>query len=218
MKPSLRSVLLSAVALATALAPAQAVGPVDGEVTALYWESETEFDAIVEGSGAPGARADLWFWDRWGASAALFEPSPEGALDGSDLGYANIDLKWRFLSASQNNFLAIGAGWERFTLDGVTEGTSDGVRVLAEGRVGIVKILYFYGRAAYLPELSDLDTGTVVLTNGKGQEGEAGLQLKPLPFLQIFAGYRVNETEFDTPAGPLELKNEGPVVGLGVNF
>jgi hypothetical protein len=217
MRRSTRA-LFCAAALAAAIVPAFALGPVDGEVSALYWGSKTEIATLDEGSGAPGGRADLWFFDRWGASAAMFEPSPEGDLAGSDIGYANVDLKWRFLSATRNNFLAIGAGWERFTLDGLAEGESDGVRVVAEGRVGIVKVLYFYGRAAYLPSLSDLDTGTVVLTDGSGSEGEVGLQLKPWPFVQFFAGWRQNKTEFRSVAGDLSFENKGPVVGMGVNF
>lgn len=218
MKTSLRCALLSAAVLAATCVPAFALGPVDGEVTALYWGSQTSISTIDESSGAPGGRADLWFWQRWGASAALFQPSPEGDLTGEDIGYANVDLKWRLLSPTQNNFLAFGAGWEKFTLDGVTTASSDGVRVVAEGRVGIVKMLYFYGRAAYVPSLSDLDTGAGVLTDGKGSEGEVGLQLKPFPYMQFFAGYRQNKTEFTSSTGDLAFENKGPVVGLGVNF
>jgi hypothetical protein len=89
---------------------------------------------------------------------------------------------------------------------------------MAEGRVGLTSILWFYGRAAYMPDLSDLDAGTVQFTNGSAFEYEFGLQIKPFPFLQLFGGYRQHKDEFDVPLGTTTIKHDGILVGAGVNF
>ena len=217
MKTLLRSILVAA-ALVAVVGPVRAVGPVDGEITALYWGSDTKMSTLDEGSGAAGGRAEVWFFKKFGASAARFSPSPEGTLTGSDLGYTNLDLKWRLLSPTKNNFVAFGAGWEKFSVDGLPDGDSDGMRVVAEGRLGLVKILYCYGRAAYLPSLSDLDTGAARLNHGKGREAEVGLQVKPMPFMQFFVGYRQNKTRFESSGGDVDFDSTGPVAGFGFNF
>ena len=90
--------------------------------------------------------------------------------------------------------------------------------VMAEGRVGLTSILWFYGRGAYMPDLSDLDAGAVQFTNGSAFEYEFGLQVKPFPFLQLFGGFRSHKDEFDVPLGTAEIKHDGILVGAGVNF
>ncbi len=217
MKTLLRLILFASVLIVVA-GPVRALGPVDGEISALYWGSDTRTNAADEGSGAAGGRAEAWFFKKFGASVARFAPSPEGALASTELGYTNLDLKWRLLSPTQNNFVALGAGWQKFSVAGLPDGDSDGVRIVAEGRVGIVKVLYFYGRTAYLPSLSDLDTGVERLSHGTGREAEIGLQLKPWPFMQFFAGYRQTKIQFTSSVGDVDIDSAGPVAGFGVSF
>ncbi len=193
-----------------AVAPSLAAGPVDGEVTAVYWLSDTEVDlgngeSDSVGSEAIGFRAELWFIEKLGVSAGLFAADLEGSDETVD--YNNLDVKWRLLSPTENNFLAVGAGWQQ--IDVGSEDTG-GVRVVADGRVGLVGFLYFYGRAAYVPSLSDVGE----LSGGSMTELEAGLMIKPAPFLQLFAGYRSNDVSFDA----MDWTTDGFVAGVGVNF
>jgi hypothetical protein len=219
-KRPLRLLALLTVLAAAPSLPVWALGPVDGEVTALYWLSDTEVGDVSESSSAVSGRAELWFVKKFGVSAALYQPDPEDSLEGTDFDYKNIDFKWRLLSPTENNFLAIGAGWQQADYDdnGVEADTS-GPRLVAEGRVGIVGMLYFYGRGAYLPDLDDMEVGLVTFTDGKGHELEFGVQLKPMPFVQFFGGYRTQEESFEGPFGnDIDLKHDGFVVGAGFNF
>jgi hypothetical protein len=218
MKGTLRLLALATLVLLGSSLPARALGPVDLEVTALFWNSDTEVLGVSESSGEVGGRAEIWF-KKLGASAALFRPRPEGALSDLDFDYTNLDVKWKLISPTENNFIALGAGYQN--VDVTAGGLSDdstGPRLVAEGRVGLTAILYFYGRGAYMPDLSDLEEGTVTLTNGSGFEYEFGLQVKPFPFLQLFGGFRSHKNEYDVPLGTTEFKHDGIVVGGGVNF
>ncbi len=211
----LAAIALAALAASLGTAPALALGPVDGEVTALYWDSDTDVSGVSEGSGDVAARAELWFFKKWGVSAGYFQPSPEGA----DMEYLNLDAKYRVFSPTEGNFLAVGLGWQTVDLSGGGESAdTSGPRVVAEGRFS-VKIVYLYGRVAWLPKLDDIEIGEGSLTNGDGQELEAGIQIKPFPFFQIFAGYRANKMSFDAPeGGTFEIENKGPIAGIGFNF
>lgn len=205
--------------------PALALGPVDGEVTALYWMSKTEVETSedVEGeeedSEDVGGRAELWFMKKFGVSAAMYGIDPEGTLEGTDIDQRQLDVKWRLISPTENNFLAIGAGWQQIDFSGDIDDETSGPRLVVEGRLGLVGILYAYGRGAYLPDLDDFTIDDVPLTDGSGHEIEAGVQLKPFPFIQVFAGWRQTGMTFDTPLGDeLEIDSSGPVAGVGINF
>jgi hypothetical protein len=168
-------------------------------------------------SSSVGGRAEVWFVKKVGVSAALFRPSPD---EGNDIDYLNLDVKWRLLSPTENNFLAVGAGWQKIDISGDEDVDSSGVRLVAEGRVGLVGIVYAYGRVAYLPSLDDIDAGGTPLTDGSGTEYEAGVQLKPMPFVQFFLGYRSHEDSWTLGEdGPdVDIKTDGFVLGAGVNF
>lgn len=220
MKLTLRWIAVAALAAAS-LTPAVAAGPVDGEVTALYWASSSTIDtAPSEHSYDAAARAELWFVKKVGLSVSWYRPQPEDALAQVDtMQYTNLDLTWRFLSATKNNFFALGAGWQQVNAaNGYLDESTTGARLVAEGRVGFVKVLYGYGRAAWLPALKDWDFRGVPMTDGKGYEAEAGLQIKPMAFMQIFVAYRTSHTTFDSAAGPVDVDHDGPVLGVGCNF
>jgi hypothetical protein len=220
MKVALRWIA-PAVLAAASFSPTVAAGPVAGEVTALYWASNSTIDtAPSEHSYDAAARAELWFVKKLGLSVSWYRPQPEDALGQVDtMQYANLDLKWRFLSATKNNFFALGAGWQQLdAADGFADDSTAGPRVVAEGRVSFVKILYGYGRAAWLPTLKDWDLFGVPMTDGKGYEAEAGLQIKPTAFMQIFLAYRLSHTAFESVGGAVDVDHDGPVVGFGFNF
>ena len=58
------------------------------------------------------------------------------------------------------------------------------------------------------------------MTDGDGHELEAGIELgkPPLPFVQLFAGYRRNAASFESSGGDIDIETGGPVIGVGVNF
>jgi hypothetical protein len=210
MHRSIGRIVAAVVVASLAIAPSLAAGPVDGEITAVYWLSDTKFDVTGEDTGtekseAIGFRAELWFVKKLGVSAGLF--AADLADSDETIDYNNLDVKWRVLSPTENNFLAIGAGWQQIDVGGEDTG---GVRIVVDGRVALVGFLYFYGRAAYVPSLSDVDG----LEGGSMTELEAGLMIKPAPFLQLFAGYRSNDVGFDG----VDWTTDGLVGGIGFNF
>ena len=218
MKRTLRLLALATVAVLGSRLPAFALGPLDVAVTAYFWNANTEVLDQSEASGDVGGRAEVWF-KRIGATAELFRLRPEDSLSDLDFDYASLDVKWKLLDLTENNFLAVGAGYEKLDLKGsLIDDNSSGPRVMAEGRVGLTSILWFYGQAAYMPDLSDLHAGAVTFTNGTAFEYEFGLQLKPFPFLQLFGGYRMHKDEYDVTAGTGTIKHDGILVGAGVNF
>lgn len=206
---------------AASFSSAAAAGPVDGEVTALYWGSNTTIDtAPSEHSYDAAARAELWFVKKVGLSVSWYRPQPAEALGQVDsMQYANLDLTWRFLSPTKNNFFALGAGWQQVSaVDAFADDSTSGPRVVVEGRVCFVKVLYGYGRGAWLPTLKDWDLLGTPMTDGTGYEAEAGLQIKPMAFMQIFLAYRMSHSEFTSIGGAFDVDHDGPVVGFGVNF
>jgi hypothetical protein len=200
-------------AAAVVASPAMALGPVDIEAGAIYWFSDTEVLGTSEGSDAPGAFFDLGLGDHWviGASYYKVDPDSTGSFD-----FTNVNAKYKFLSASRNNFFAVGAGVERLSSD---EDSSTSGRVFAEGRVS-AKIVYFYARAAYLPSLGDIEADGGMLKGDTGKDFEAGVAVKPAPFIYLYAGYKNNSRKFEDPStgDKLELKVDGPIAGVGFNF
>ena len=218
MKLTLRLLALAMVAFLGSRLPVFALGPLDVAVTAYYWNADTEVFGQTEASGDLGGRAEVWF-KRLGVMGELFRLRPEGSLNDLDFDYMSLDVQWRLLDLTENNFLAVGAGYEKIDVKAPDiDDNSTGPRVMAEGRVGLTSILWFYGRAAYMPDLSDVDAGTVTFTNGSAFEYEFGLQIKPFPFLQLYGGYRQHKDEFDVPLGTTTVKHDGILVGAGVNF
>lgn len=198
-----RLLIAAAVAVAAAGTPALALGPVDIDLGVVYWLSETEEGDVTADSEAPGGFVDLGFGDHWVVGASYYKADPDG---GDSVDFTNLTVKYKFISATRNNFFALGAGAEK--LSGGDESATS-ARVFAEGRVS-VKIVYFYARAAYLPSLADLGP----LKGDTGTDFDAGVGIKPLPFFYIYAGYADKTREYEQ----LEFKVNGPYAGVGFNF
>jgi hypothetical protein len=139
--------------------PAQALGPVDGEVSAVWWNNEYAVDegglGASEDAAAPGFLAELWLFNRYGLRAGVYSSDLDDVgLDSSD--YMSVDLLWRAFSPTENSFFALGAGWTEMDLSTIgLDGDTSGARLTAEGRVGIIALLYLYGQGAYMPALDD---------------------------------------------------------------
>lgn len=202
-------VLCGAAALAS---PAKALGPVDIDAGVQYWDSDTEVDTVSEGSSAAGAFVDLGLGDHWVIGAAYDKVDPDSGSGGD---FTSVNVKYKFLAPSRNNFFAVGAGMERLSIE---DADSTSARVFAEGRVS-VKIVWFYARVAYIPSLDDLSNSSGTLKGDTGKDFDAGVAVKPAPFVYLFAGYKDKTRTFDEPgSGKFDVKVKGPYAGVGFNF
>jgi hypothetical protein len=227
MKTVTRAIAVCSISCALLVAPALAAGPIDGEVSAVWWANElTQNDPTTEVSddaAAPGLRAELWMFERYGLRASQFGSDPEDT-DGAD--YTSVDVLWRALSPTENNFVAVGVGWQQMDVLGLDDRTS-GARVTVEGRVGLAGMLYGYGHGSYLPSLSDVQPSDPALEPFRdldSYEYELGVAWNALPFMNVHAGYRVQNLSFtygsattlsSPPAGPqIESPGSSGLTGL----
>jgi len=214
-------------------APALAIGPVDGEFGAVWWASEFDVteagDSASADSDAPGFRAELWMFKRWGLRAERYS-SEFDALDGADSDYTSIDFRWRAFSPSENNYFAFGVGWQQMDLATIgLDGSTSGARLGAEGRIALAGVVYLYGQGSYLPSLDDapaVDPAMGQFEDLDGYELETGVSWKMAPFISLRAGYRAQSvsftrTGFETiPEGPTEVEGEAESSGFlaGLTF
>ena len=207
--------ILAVVATLCMLAPstAMALGPVDVEVRAAYWLAELDSDGEIDDMEGPGVEASVWFTNKLGVTGALYQTSGSGLLDGLDIDFLSLDVKWRLLSPTEHNYLAVGVGYQTTDFDSFISFDTSGPRVLVEGNVGLVGILQGYGRYVYMPDLDDL----AGLTDGSGSEFEAGVKLK-FGIIEIFGGYRAHNMSFDDAGSSVDLDTNGYLAGVGFEF
>lgn len=221
--------------LGLASTPALAAGPVDGEFGAVWWASDfavSEADTSASAdSGAPGFRAELWMFKRWGLRAERYT-SKLDEFDAPDSDYTSIDFRWRAFSPGENNYFAVGVGWQQMDLSTIgLDGDTSGARVGAEGRVALAGMVYLYGQGSYLPALDDapaVDPALGQFENLDGYEVETGVSWKMAPFISLRAGYRAQSINYTRtgfepiPEGPTELDGEtesnGFLAGLTFSF
>jgi hypothetical protein len=191
-----------------------AIGPVDVELGALYWGASTDNGFANESSGAPGGFGNLWLKNSLGFGASRYDVSPGGTLAGTDEDFTTVDVRWRWLSASRNNFIALGLGAERV---GIVDDATTAPRVSVEGRVS-VKIVYFFARGAYLPTMGSMSIQGLPYDGRTGYELEGGLAVKPAAFISIYAAYKSNNIDLTGPTGDVSLTSSGPAAGLVFSF
>jgi hypothetical protein len=200
-------------------APALALGPVDGEVSTVWWANDFDTDSqgvtTSSDAGAPGLTAQLWAFKRFGVRASQFSSEPDD-MDGID--YRSFDFMWRPLSPTENNFVAVGLGWQQMELPGFADDTS-GARVTVEGRVSLMGMVYAYGHGSYLPSLDDADAIDPAVSRFEdlnAYEYELGIAYNAAPFMDVHAGYRVNNLSF-AQEPPLVVAGSGssPAAGGG---
>ena len=168
---------------------ANAAGPLDAEAGIVLWFHDVESsDLETFESDGTGSYADIWWANSWGLSANYFESDPDfaGLADTTSF---SLDIKKRLLSPTENNYIALGAGWEDNELAG--GGTAEGPRLTLEARAG-VGILFAYGQMAWMPDLGD----SGAFRDLEGTETEVGISLTPFPLMNIRLGYRRFETDF----------------------
>jgi len=213
----------------------EAAGPIDGEVGAIYWNSDFDssgVSALTSDAGSPGFRASLWLFNKYGVKAGVYRTDLDdfSAIETSN--YTSLDFMWRPLSPTQNNYFAVGLGWQQMDLNTIgLEGDTYGVRLNVEGRVGLGKILFVYGEGSYLPSLDDATATTVrfgQFEDMSGYEYEVGVSWKMFPFVQLRGGYRMHSVDFSqTGLDPLlgfgtemdgTAESSGFLAGLTFNF
>ncbi len=216
------------IALAT---PVFALGPVDVEAGASYWLSDTK---VAAGETTTVSSDDISLWaqiwvKKWGAKAAVYKTDlSDDIVEGpQQIDYTSLDFRYKVVRFSENNFLALGMGYQSIDVD-TNEGSIDssGWRLSAETHVGLARIVNFYGEGAYYFGMDDLKGGGKTSgENLNGWELEVGVSIKPFPFFNIRAGYRQSNVDFDmTPeeakaAGPgSSIKPDGFIVGISINF
>lgn len=174
-------------------APAMALGPIDGEVGAVWWASQTDSDGSAgfssSDAGTPGVRGDLWFLQRYGVRAGQYRSSDEG-MDST-----SIDVMWRAFAPSANNFLAVGLGWQDLQLED-SGGETSGLRLALEGRVGFTDLIQAYAQGAWLPSLDDATGAAGMYQDLDGYEYEVGVAWGAAPFMALRAGWRESTVGF----------------------
>lgn len=209
---------LSAVIFASMLPLLHANEPLSDGNANLVWGphnvSADAFDASFD-VGTMDTEGEVW-WRRWGLKTGYFESDVVDNNSGEGLDFANVDMKRRLLSATQNSFVALGLGWENIALGNVGEDdNTQGPRLLLEGRLGVTRLLHLYGYSAWLPSLKE----TGQLQDPSGFELAAGLSVKPIPHLSFRAGYRELRLDFKSLQGANESsKTQGVVLGAGIHW
>jgi hypothetical protein len=131
---------------------------------------------------------------------------------------------WRAFSPTENNYLAIGAGWQEIDLDLLgLGGDTSGVRLAVEGRIALGGLFYVYGQGYYLPSLDDAEPalpGFSPMRNMDGHMLEAGISWKMAPFMSMRAGYRQHNLDFTTMVLDVEVDGEAETSGFltGLTF
>lgn len=228
-----RSEYLCVLLFLLAALPAFSAGPVDGEVAAVWWASDYEVTGDSPASadaGAPGLKAELWLRNRYGLRATQFNPEPDG-FAADDASYTSVDVMWKALSPTENNFLAVGLGYQDFELAGIDSsgvGTS-GMRATVQGRVSLVGLLTGYAEASYLPSLDDQAGATVAagrFEDMEGMEYELGVAWKMMPFVSLKGGYRESSVDYRQTGivgGPATeangtVESNGIFAGVAIGF
>lgn len=194
---------------------AMAAGPLDGQATLNWWAND--FDADLGGgkvdAGAFGGSVDLWWNEKWGLAGALYRSDLADSGSMQDVDYLSLDVKRRLISVTEHNFIAAGAGYERLGMSG---GDAQGLRLVVEGRLGLLGAVYAYGESAWMPVFDDTSTRRDL----SALELEAGVGYAPLPFLTLSAGWRKFDLDFDdsTTGNGRSTTASGPVFEAGIKW
>jgi len=220
-----RWVIPALVLLALAVTPALALGPVDGEFGAVYWLSDTEISngALSSSFGSEdiGLHGKLWITN-WGFAGSIYKAKiDEPGMGSFESTFTSLDFRRKLIAPTENNYLALGFGWQKVEFDdGGSTASTSGLRLSAEGRIGLVGMVYLYGEGAYYLSMDDFDADVV---DPQGWESEFGISIKPAPFINFRAGYRRHSLDFDqqliaAPTVGGSIKPSGFLAGVSVNF
>jgi len=221
MKSSAPLVLIAVLIAGVAMPAALAAGT-DGNVEILWWDQDFELRAkglaVDTGADDLAFRGDF-FWGRIGLTAGQYTSDVDA--DGfGEVEYRNLDFVWKALAPGEGAYLGVGAGWQTVEVDldqvGLN-GDTDGPRIAVLGEVGFV-----YGRLAWMPDLDDFVSDSLSVGDVRGREWEVGFKYDFLDKMQVLAGWRSYELDFDLRDSDgsvrAETASDGWVVGVGVHF
>lgn len=218
------------------ISPALALGPVDVEVGAAYWLSDTSLDFTEESFDVDSDDINLWgqVWvTKWGAKAAIYKTDLDHKKFESsfEINYTSLDLRYKVLELTDNNFIAVGVGYQKVEFDSAYESSLDttGWRVSTEAHIGLGRMINFYGDGAYYFGMDDISQkGDNLAQDPSGWELEVGVSFKPAPFLNIRAGYRMSSLDMDILGGGprkgssstygYSIDSDGFIIGVSANF
>ena len=175
----------------------------------------TEFAGLgkpVENEESIEGFAELWWNNKWSVRGQIqsFDSYTSGYSESEHL---SVDLKRRFFSLSEKNYVALGAGWEEITLD--NSDTYSGLKLTAEGQLELASDISVYGQTSWLPELDDPISGS----NLEGRTFEAGLNFAPAPSLSVRFGYRRFRLDAGDQSGAGESReSDGFIFGAGYHW
>ncbi len=189
--------LFFACALPLLSLPARALGPVDVEAGAYWWQNDVDARGIEKEDGAaPAAWARLWL-GRWGIRGGY----AEGDASPWKMELVHVDVVWKAIAPTEQNYLALGLGWSRISIGPGKDGADlDGPRLVADAKANLGGLLFVYGEAAWSPWLGDPDGTRGTFWHGEDAEGyeyELGVELKVFPAIRLRAGYRLSRVEYD---------------------
>ena len=164
----------------------------DGEIGIGWWANDFDAD-LSEGdidAGSLFLHGETWLGDKWGIRGAWYDSDFEGERFSDQTRY-NLELRRRLFKFTDNNFVALGAGFERIDLENGE--TSNGLRVSAEGRFGVPGPVFFFGKVAWIPVMQDAGEFEDI----SATEIDAGVHFTPIPFMSLRFGYLQYELDFD---------------------
>lgn len=214
--------ILAAGLLALAASPALALGPVEVEAGAIYWVHDLEVDSdgesVKESADAEALFAELWI-NKLGFRGAWYKSDVDENEIKAEVDYKSLDARWKVLKLTDSNFVALGAGWQQIEVDAMGESVdSSGIRLVADGNVGLGRLVYLYGEYVYYLEMDGFSIEGMSTGDLDGYEFEFGLSIKPFPFLNLKAGYRISEFDYDIDGGTETWTPDGYYAGVSFNF
>ncbi len=222
MKNVMQWLALCAVAFLL-VAPSHAA--VDGEVELRYWNAQIEQSVSDESRSADspgvGLRAEIVVIEKLAIAGDYFQLEGEDSLEDVSFKQLTLDVKWRIISPGENTFFGVGLGYQDFEGSADTTLSTNGFRIVADGRFSFAKIVYAYGRLAYLPSLDDWKVDGQKVADGKSAyDLDIGLGVTPIPLLTLWVGYRTEDLGLDRigldQSGSFEPS--GPYLGAGIRF
>lgn len=187
----------------------------DGSAYVSWWSNNFSANALDASydAGGVGIEGEAWWNQRWGLKGSLYRSDVLESNSGEGPDFLSVDVKRRLISPTRNNFLALGLGWQ--SVDLTKEADTEGYRLVLQGGIGLTPVLSFYGHTAWMPGLVSSDE----IKDPEGLEFEAGIAVKPFPFLSFRAGYRAFKLDYVSIQGANETsKSRGVVLGAGVTF
>jgi opacity protein-like surface antigen len=179
----------------------------------LWWPAALDGQRADDGvePGVVDTTTEIWLDGKWGVRGSRYETGLD-ELGFDSTSHTSIDLRRRFFALTERSFVALGAGWESIDLDdGVS---SSGVKLTAEGRLGLGDSVSLYGQTSWLPGLEDVGTRS----NLQGQGVEAGLTFDPAPSMSVRLGYRRFRLDFDDLGGNGSAESDGFILGAGFHW